>query len=44
MEQHVSNETVAEMILAARDAGLGIYMDAWPGVTNVTQTDCAYGE
>ena len=43
-EQHVSDETVAEMILAARDAGLGIYMDAWPGVTNVTQTDCAYGE
>ena len=43
-EQNPSAETVNEMIQAARDAGLSIYMDAWPGVYNVTQTGCAYDE
>mmetsp|Transcript_57892 Transcript_57892/g.159800 ORF Transcript_57892/g.159800 Transcript_57892/m.159800 type:complete len:232 (-) Transcript_57892:212-907(-) len=43
-EQNPSDETVSEMIQAARDAGLSIYMDAWPGVYNVTQTGCAYDE
>ena len=43
-EQNPPQSTIDAMVQAARDAGLSIYMDAWPGVFNVSQTDCAYDE
>ena len=41
-DQHVSDETYDEMIQAARDAGLGVYMDHGWGLLKVDQTDCNY--
>mmetsp|Transcript_21482 Transcript_21482/g.64268 ORF Transcript_21482/g.64268 Transcript_21482/m.64268 type:complete len:248 (+) Transcript_21482:1466-2209(+) len=41
-EQHVSKATLVEMLQAGRDAGLGIYMDQWPGLSIIKQEGCSY--
>ena len=40
--QNPTDDTLNDMLQAARDAGLGVYMDASWGTINVPQTDCNY--